>query len=467
MKMWAGRFREPLDPEFDHWQRSFTFDRRLLGEELEASGAWARALFKAGILIDSELKQILGGLKAIAEQCALNPSILDQTDAEDVHHFVEIRLAALVSDVAYKLHTGRSRNEQIATDLRLYTRRQIDFIREAIAKLVEALIARADHLDQTAMPAYTHLQKAEAVLAAHWLLAYVSMLFRDADRLADCRKRLNLCPLGSGAVAGSGIKLDREFMAKELGFDGITSNSMDATSDRDFELEFLQALETLGLHISRLSEEITIFSTAEFGFISLPDSMATGSSAMPQKKNPDATELLRGKAGKLAGLAAQASMTLKGLPLAYNKDLQELQQPLFEAVEVVLSALSIAAKLASSIVFNKEKMQSAASKGFMNAMEAANYLVRQGVPFRRAHEAIGEAVRKAIDKGCELDGLTMEELKEIRPEFNGGFYQSLQLASGLSHHDVPGGTAPNRVRQALVAAKEKLQSIREGSYAHA
>jgi argininosuccinate lyase len=467
MKMWAGRFREPLDPEFDHWQRSFAFDRRLLGEELDASAAWARALFKAGILIDSELKQILGGLKTIGEQCSLNPSILDQTDAEDIHHFVEVRLAALISDVAYKLHTGRSRNEQIATDLRLYTRRKIDFIREALANVVEALIARGDELDQTAMPAYTHLQKAEPVLVAHWLLAYVSMLFRDADRLTDCRKRVNVCPLGSGAVAGSGIKLDRDLMAKELGFEGITTNSLDATSDRDFELEFLQCVETIGLHLSRLAEEITIFSTNEFGFISLPDSFSTGSSAMPQKKNPDATELLRGKAGKLAGLTTQASMTIKGLPLAYNKDLQELQQPLFEASEVLLAALSIASKLIASIGFNQDRMQAAATKGFMNAMEAANYLVRQGVPFRRAHEAIGEAVRKAIDKGCELDGLTMEELKEIRPEFNGGFYESLKLASGLSHHDVPGGTAPNRVRQALVAAKEKLQTMREDSYAHA
>ena len=467
MKMWAGRFREPLDPEFDQWQRSFSFDRRLLGEELEASAAWARALFKAGILIDSELKQILGGLKTIGEQCGQNPSIADQTDAEDIHHFVELRLTALVGEVGLKLHTGRSRNEQIATDLRLYTRKQIDGLREALSDFAEALIARAEELGETAMPAYTHLQKAEPVLAAHWLLAYVSMFFRDADRLADCRKRVNVLPLGSGAVAGTGVRLDREFMARELGFDAITSNSMDATSDRDFELEFLQCAELIGLHLSRLAEEITIFSTTEFGFVALPDSLSTGSSAMPQKKNPDATELLRAKSAKLAGLAAQASMTLKGLPLAYNKDMQELQQPLFAAAETVLAALSIATKLIAAIGFNTDCMQSAATTGFMNAMEAANYLVRQGVPFRRAHEAIGQAVRKAMEKGCELEGLTTAELKEIRPEFNSEFYDALQLPSVLSHHDVPGGTAPSRVKQALAAAKEKLSEMREVHYAHA
>lgn len=467
MKMWSGRFREPLDPEFDQWQRSFAFDRRLLGEELAASAAWARALFKAGILLDSELKQVLGGLRTIGEQCALNPSIVDQTDAEDIHHFVEIRLTALIGEVGLKLHTGRSRNEQIATDLRLYTRKQIDAVRDALAGFSEVLVTRAEELGDTAMPAYTHLQKAEPVLAAHWLLAHVSMLLRDADRLSDCRKRVNFLPLGSGAVAGTGIKLDREFMARELDFDGITLNSMDATSDRDFELEFLQCVELIGIHLSRLAEEITIFSTSEFAFVTLPDSLSTGSSAMPQKKNPDATELLRAKSAKLVGLAAQASVTLKGLPLAYNKDMQELQQPLFEATDITLAALLIAMKLMSSVALNRERMQTAATAGYMNAMEGANYLVRQGVPFRRAHEAIGQAVRTAMEKGCELDGLTLEELKQIRSEFDAGFYEALKLSSVLAHHDVPGGTAPNRVKQALAEARERIQALREVHFAHA
>lgn len=467
MKMWSGRFREPLDPEFDQWQRSFAFDRRLIGEELDASAAWARGLFKAGILSEMEVKQIIAGLKQIGQQCAENPAVMDQADAEDIHHFVEMRLTALVGEVGYKLHTGRSRNEQIATDLRLYTRSAIDSVRVALVDLAEALISRAEELGQTAMPAYTHLQKAEPVLAAHWLLAYVQMFFRDAERLADCRKRVNILPLGSGAVAGSGIKLDREAMARDLGFESVTANSMDATSDRDFELEFIQAAEQVDLHLSRLAEEITIFSTTEFGFLTLPDTLSTGSSAMPQKKNPDATELLRAKSAKLVGLTMQVATTIKGLPLAYNKDLQELQVPLFEAADTIVGSLRIATKLIASVGFNSEKMKHAASSGFMNAMEAANYLVRKGVPFRRAHEAIGNAVRVAMDKRCELDGLTLEDLQQIRPEFDADFYESLTLASVLANHNIAGGTAPGQVKQALAAAKEKLNAIREVSYAHA
>jgi argininosuccinate lyase len=467
MKMWSGRFREPLDPEFDQWQRSFSFDRRLLDEELEASAAWAYGLFRAGVLSDSELKQLIAGLKQIGQQCKANPAILDEADAEDVHHFVELRLVAVVGEVGYKLHTGRSRNEQIATDLRLYTRRAIDALRDEIAVFIEALISRAEELGDAAMPAYTHLQKAEPVLIAHWLLAYTEMFFRDITRLADCRKRVNVLPLGSGAVAGSGIALDRHLLAEGLGFEMISANSMDATSDRDFEIEFLQCCELIGIHLSRLAEEITVFSSSEFGFISLPDSLSTGSSAMPQKKNPDATELLRAKSAKLAGLALQAAMTVKALPLAYNKDMQELQLPLFEAAATLHGAVSIATKLIAALGFNTKRMQSAATTGYMNAMEAANYLVRKGVPFRRAHEAIGHAVRSAIDKGCELDGLSLEELKAIRPEFDAEFYEALKLPSVLNHHNVPGGTAPAQVKRAIGIAKEHLNAIREAHYAHA
>jgi argininosuccinate lyase len=465
--MWSGRFREPLDPEFDQWQRSFSFDRRLIGEELDASAAWARGLFKSGVLSESEVKQIVSGLKQIGQQCADNPAVMDQTDAEDVHHFVELRLAALIGDVAYKLHTGRSRNEQIATDLRLYTRAKIESVRVGLADVVEALLGRAEELGTTAMPAYTHLQKAEPILAAHWLLAYVQMFLRDADRLADCRKRVNVLPLGSGAVAGSGIKLDREAMAHDLGFDAISANSMDATSERDYELEFVQAVEQIGLHLSRLAEELTIFSTSEFGFVTFPDSLSTGSSAMPQKKNPDATELIRAKSAKLIGLEVQIATTLKGLPLAYNKDLQELQIPLFDASDTILGSLRIATKIVSELTFNAARMEQAATTGFTNAMEAANYLVRKGVPFRRAHEAIGNAVRVAMDKGCELDGLTLEDLRRIRPEFDRDFFDSLQLANILANHNIAGGTAPNQVKQALAAAKVKLNALREVSYAHA
>lgn len=458
--MWSGRFREPLDPQFDYWQRSFAFDRRLLGDELKASAAWARALENTGILHPAERARIVEGLEKIGIACQANPKVMDEIDAEDVHHFVEIQLAKEIGETAYKLHTGRSRNEQIATDLRLFARRSVDEIRTKLAGLIGALLARAEELTETAMPSYTHLQKAEPVLASHWLLAYTEMFFRDVDRLLDCRKRINVLPLGSGAVAGSGLKLDRAGMAKELGFEAITANSMDATSDRDFEIELLSTLSIVAIHLSRLAEEITIFSTREFGFVTLPDSLSTGSSAMPQKKNPDATELFRAKAGRVSGDLVQAMMTVKGLPLAYNKDMQELQLPLFDAVEAITRTLEVAEKLISKIEFNTDAMNLAATTGFMNAMEAANYLVRKGVPFRRAHEAVGNAVHLCIERGCELDALTIDELRAIRPEFDRDFYAWLKLQSVLANHDVPGGTAPAQVSAALKSAKTRLQAMK-------
>ncbi|HXZ78332.1 MAG TPA: argininosuccinate lyase [Terriglobales bacterium] len=467
MKMWSGRFREPLDPEFDQWQRSFAFDRRLLPQELAASGAYAKALVKARVLNDQELGQILHALEQIGFNCNADPSVLDDADAEDIHHFVEQRLTELIGETAYKLHSGRSRNEQIATDLRLYAREQIDSMRSELLELVETLLSRAEPLGTAAMPAYTHLQKAEPVLAAHWLLAYVEMFFRDVERLADCRRRVNVLPLGSGAVAGTGLNLDRRHIARELGFDGVSANSMDATSDRDFEIEYLNALVILAVHLSRLAEEITIFSTAEFGFVILPESLSTGSSAMPQKKNPDATELLRAKAGRVMGAGLAAAVGMKGLPLAYNKDMQELQLPLFDASEATSSSLTMAKKLMTAVSFDTTKMQKAAASGFMNAMEAANYLVRQGVPFRRAHEAIGQAVRRCLDLGCELDSLSLEELKRIRPEFDQDFFSCLDTESVLRNHQSEGGTAPARVQEAIAAAWTRLRTMREEQVVHA
>ena len=467
MKMWSGRFREPLDPEFDQWQRSFAFDRRLLPQELTASGAYAKALARAGVLTGEELERIQRGLERIGARCSADPSILDHADAEDVHHFVEQELAEVVGETAYKLHSGRSRNEQIATDLRLYTREQIDGIQSRLVELIEALLSRAEQLGSAAMPAYTHLQKAEPVLAAHWLLAYVEMFFRDIARLKDCRARVNVLPLGSGAVAGSGLELDRRFMARELGFEAVSANSMDATSDRDFEMEYLNALAILAVHLSRLAEEITIFSSAEFGFVGLPESLSTGSSAMPQKKNPDATELMRAKAGRVMGAALAAAMGMKGLPLAYNKDMQELQLPLFEASEAIGSTLDVAKKLFAALVFDTARMEQAAASGFMNAMEAANYLVRKGVPFRRAHEAMGQAVRRCLDLGCALDGLKLEELRQIRPEFDEDFFRCLDTESVLENHQSEGGTAPARVEEALHAAWARVRTMKEGQVVHA
>ncbi|MGA8308890.1 MAG: argininosuccinate lyase [Terriglobales bacterium] len=467
MKMWSGRFRQPLDADFERWQRSFEFDRRLLREELAASRAHASALKNAGVLSSSELIAILQGLEQIATKAASSPAFLDDSEAEDVHHFVEKQLVALIGDTGYKLHSGRSRNEQIATDLRLYVRAAIDQMRADLADWLVVLVDRADRAGNSAMPAYTHLQRAEPVLVAHWLLAYVEMFLRDANRLADCRKRLNVSPLGSGAVAGATLPLDRRAMAEELGFDAPTANSIDGTSDRDFALEFVGALSVLAVHLSRWAEEMILFSSQEFGFIRLPEAYSTGSSAMPQKMNPDLLELTRGKAARIIGNATALLVTLKGLPLAYNKDLQETQQPLFDAAGTVLALLPMASGWMKAVEFDYDRMQAAAQSGFMNAWAGATYLVRRGVPFRLAHEQIGKAVQTCVERNCELTDLPLEELRQLNPVFDQDFYSCLTLQSVLNIHDVPGGTAPVRVRQAIAEARKRVEAIREVVHAHA
>jgi argininosuccinate lyase len=467
MKMWSGRFRQPLNSEFERWQRSFAFDRRLLGYELQASGAHASALKNAGILSADELISILQGLEQIGKQAAGALTFFEDDEAEDVHHFVEKQLVSLIGEVGYKLHSGRSRNEQIATDLRLYVRAAIDQLREEISDLSLAFVDRAEQAGDAALPAYTHLQRAEPVLVSHWLLAYVEMLLRDADRLADCRKRLNVCPLGSGAVAGATLSLDRSLMAAKLGFDAPTANSIDATSDRDFVIEFVQALSLLSLHLSRWAEEMILFSSQEYGFIALPEAYSTGSSAMPQKKNPDLLELVRGKSGRVAGTATALAVSIKGLPLAYNKDLQETQEALFDSADTVLQMLPLVTGWMKAVEFQLETMQQAARSGFMNAWAAATYLVKRGVPSRLAHERIGKAVQMCLERNCELHELSLEQLRSLSPAFGEDFYDSLTLSSVLAVHDVLGGTAPNRVQQAIGAARKKLKSLREEVHAHA
>jgi argininosuccinate lyase len=467
MKMWSGRFRQPLDPDFERWQRSFGFDRRLLSQEVAASQAHARALKDADVLSSSELIAILEGLEQIAQKAATVPAFLEDSEVEDVHHFVEKQLVALIGDTGYKLHSGRSRNEQIATDLRLYVRGSIDQLRAELAEWLAVVLERAVQAGDAAMPAYTHLQQAEPVLVSHWLLAYVEMFLRDADRLADCRKRLNVCPLGSGAVAGTTLPLDRRTMSGNLGFDRPTGNSIDATSDRDFVLEFASVLSLLALHLSRWAEEMILFSTQEFGFVHLPERYSTGSSAMPQKKNPDLLELTRGKAGRVIGNATALLVMVKGLPLAYNKDLQETQEPLFDATETVLSLVPLATGWMKAVEFDHDRMQNAAQTGFMNAWAAATYLVQRGVAFRLAHEQVGKAVQLCLEKGCQFQDLPLEELKKLNPAFDRDFYSCLHLEAVLAIHDVPGGTAPARVRQALTDAKQRIGSIREEIHAHA
>jgi len=453
-KMWSGRFREPLNEKFEQWQRSFPFDYRLLPYEVEASIAHARAIAAAGILTSEELLLMEEGLRAVAKL----EDIAGNEQAEDIHHFVELELTKKIGDLALKLHTGRSRNEQIATDMRLYVRDSANRILSGLRQWALALVTLAEQAGDAVMPSYTHLQRAEPVLVAHWLLSYVSMIERDLSRLEDEKARMNRCPLGSGAIAGATLALDRTIAANALDFDAPTPNSMDATSDRDFAMEFTQTLSLLGLHISRFAEELTLFSTAEFGFLDLPEAFSTGSSAMPQKKNPDLTELLRGKSARLFGASATLTLLLKGLPLAYNKDLQEGQEPVFDAAETTLGILRLLPAFTTSLRFRYDRMKAAATAGYLNAMAAATYLSNKGVPFRKAHEKIGHAVRFALETGRELNDLTLAELNQFGPEFSEDFYESVTLEATLDCHDVIGGTARHRVRQALIDTRQRLEA---------
>ncbi|MBZ5683485.1 MAG: argininosuccinate lyase [Acidobacteriia bacterium] len=467
MKMWSGRFRQPLNSEFERWQRSFGFDRRLLKYEVAASSAHATALKNAGVLSANELISILQGLEQIGKQALGSLAFFEDDEAEDVHHFVEKQLVAMIGEVGYKLHSGRSRNEQIATDLRLFVRAAIDQLQEEIAKMCSAFVDRAEQAGDAAMPAYTHLQRAEPVLVGHWLLAYVEMFLRDAGRLADCRRRLNVCPLGSGAVAGATLPLDRGLMANKLAFDAPTENSIDATSDRDFAIEFVQGSSVLALHLSRWAEEMIVFSSQEYSFVELPEAYSTGSSAMPQKKNPDLLELVRGKSGRVVGNATALMIAVKGLPLAYNKDLQETQESLFDSADTLLQMLPLVTGWVKSVEFHSEIMQQAAQSGFMNAWAAATYLVERGVPSRLAHERIGKAVQMCLERNCELKDLSLQELQSLSPAFGEDFKQSITLPAVLAAHDVAGGTAPARVRQAIGAARKKIECLREEVHAHA
>jgi len=482
-KMWSGRFREPLDAGFEQWQRSLPFDWRLLPQEIAASKAHARMIAAAGVLAPDELETTLRGLDAIiprarkrtAELCSeeflkatsepevgraisFAPGVL-ASSAEDVHHYVELELTEAIGNLALKLHTGRSRNEQIATDMRLYVRKHIGQTVELLAMWAAAFVELARKAGDAAMPSYTHLQRAEPVLVAHWLLAYVEMILRDVSRLKDCAARLNYCPLGSGAIAGATLALDRTIAAHELAFAAPTANSMDATSDRDFALEYAQAASTVGIHISRFAEEITLFATNEYGFIDLPEAFSTGSSAMPQKKNPDLTELLRGKSGRLLGACTTIATLLKGLPLAYNKDLQETQEPVFAVADALEGMLQHLPQFTRALRFRHERMEAAAQSGYLNAMAAATYLVHKGVPFRKAHEKIGNAVRYALEKGVELGDLTIDELRQFGPEFDSDFNAAISLSATLDCHDVVGGTARGRVRQALEEAARRVNEL--------
>ncbi len=459
MKMWSGRFETPVEASFDRWQRSFPYDRRLLPYEIAASKAHAEALVEAGVLSEKELAAILGELGRILSE---GVPADDDPSIEDVHHFVEQSVANQVADVGLKLHTGRSRNELIATDLRLYTRDAVDHVHARLSALIEAIVAQAEKAGTAAMPAYTHMQRAEPVLVAHWLLAYAEMFLRDIDRLESCRERLNECPLGSGAVAGTIVPVDRQTNAKKLAFDGPTANSVDATSDRDFAIEFVQHGVILAGHMSRLAEDLILFSTNEYGFVRLPDAYCTGSSAMPQKKNPDALELVRAHAARVLGNAVVLAATVKSLPTSYNKDLQETQMPLFDTVGRTIATLDVATGCLHGLEFDIPRMRIAATRGGMNALAAAAFLARRNVPFRKAHELVGRAVQLSLSKKCELEELTTDDLRRCEIDVPlDAFRAALSLDAVLELHDVEGGTAPARVTAAIVNLKERLGSMQE------
>ena len=453
MKTWGGRFRAATDPTAEKFTASLSFDRRLWPHDVTGSEAWARGLERAGLLTAAELDLILKGLAEIRRELE-DGSFPFRPELEDIHTNVERRLVEVIGEVGGKLHTGRSRNDQIALDERLYLREVIAGVDGGIAEVQRALIERAgEHLD-TPMPGYTHLQRAQPVLLAHHLLAYVFMLQRDRGRLEGCQTRVDVLPLGAAALAGSGFAIDREALARDLGFGAVTPNSLDAVSDRDFVLEFLAAAAVLGMHLSRLAADLTLWATAEFGFVEFSDAFSTGSSIMPQKKNPDVAEIVRGKTGRLYGNLVAVLTVMKGLPLTYNSDMQEDKEPLFDTVDALEAMLAILPPVLRSLSFDRARMRRAATASFSTATDLADYLVRKGVAFRQAHAVVGRVVAHAIERGRGLDELTPDELREFSPLFSDDAVRAVSLEASLRARAVIGGTAPDAVRQALDRARQ-------------
>jgi argininosuccinate lyase len=463
MNLWGGRFTGETDRHFAEFNASFQFDHRLIFADLRASAVHAQALGRAGILSEEEVGAIIRGLQQIGESAA-DPRFLERSEfagTEDVHSFIEARLVEIIGPAGYKLHTARSRNDQVAVATRLFLRDEILRIDGMVRDAQLAFVELAERYIDDPIPGYTHLQKAQPILFAHFLLAYFQMLLRDRERLSDVRKRINILPLGSGALAGTNFLLDREWMAAQLGFDGVTRNSLDAVSDRDYLIEFVHDAALTMMHLSRLAEDLIIYSTQEFGLIILGDAIATGSSLMPQKKNPDSLELIRGKAARVFGhLAALLALT-KGLPLAYNKDLQEDKEALFDTIDTLSGSLRVAATVLRNIELNRERAREAAISDYTNATDLADYLVRKGLEFRKAHEVIGRIVVYAMGRGRELNELTLEECREFSPVFEEDLFEAISLESSLSGKRQTGATAPVRIREELERAKASLLEISE------
>ena len=455
-KPWAGRFTEATDAFVEAFTASIDFDQRLGQHDILGSKAHATMLASIGVLTNAERDAILEGLNTIAEEIRQGTFIWS-VELEDVHMNIEARLTQRIGDVGKKLHTGRSRNDQVATDIRLYLRDEIDVIANLIRRLQGALMDLAEREADTIMPGFTHLQVAQPVTFGHHMMAWFEMLERDHARLLDGRKRVNIMPLGSAALAGTTFPLDRNLTASLLGFDQPSANSLDAVSDRDFAIEFTATASLIMMHLSRFSEELILWTSAQFGFIDLPDAFCTGSSIMPQKKNPDVPELVRGKTGRVYGHLFGLLTLMKGQPLAYNKDNQEDKEPLFDTVDTVTHCLRAFADMVPHLRPNHRAMRESALKGFATATDLADYLVRKGMPFRDAHEVVGKAVRLGIDTDRDLSALHLEELKALAPIIEANVYEVLTLEGSLSARDHAGGTAPAQVRAAIKAARERLK----------
>jgi argininosuccinate lyase len=456
--LWGGRFKGEADTGFVEFNRSFGFDRRLFQWDVRASMAHCEALVGAGILTRPEADLIRNALLTILKRASVDSGYFDEMPSEDVHSFIEGRLVQLIGDAGRKLHTGRSRNDQVATAMRLWLREGVDQAAMNVREAQTALLDLAEANEGAALPGYTHLQRAQPVLFAHWCLAYFEMLSRDRERLSEVRRRVNVLPLGSAALAGTAHRIDREAVARELGFEAVSRNSLDAVSDRDFCVEFSSAASLVMLHLSRMAEDIILYASAEFGFLELSDAVATGSSLMPQKKNPDSMELVRGKAGRVFGHTMSLLATLKGLPLAYNKDMQEDKEAVFDVYDTVSVALKVTATVLRNVRLRSERAREAAMHGYMNATELADYLVRKGVPFREAHDLVGRIVLLASEHDVELQALSLDKLRSFSSLIEEDVYEALSLEQTLETKSQTGGTSPARVREALAAARASLPS---------
>ena len=455
MKLWGGRFSKSTDALVDDFNSSVRFDARMYRQDIEGSRAHAEMLGRQGIIPKEDADLIVKTLGEIL--CDIEDGKVEfAIDAEDIHMNVETILISRIGDVGKKLHTGRSRNDQVALDIRMYLRSETDEILKQLTELRTTLLDIAEENVETVMPGYTHLQKAQPITFAHHVMAYFEMFSRDSERLCDCRRRMNVMPLGSGALAGTTYNLDREFVAEKLGFDRVTLNSLDGVSDRDFVLELAFDLSLIMMHLSRISEEIILWSSNEFGFVELDDAYSTGSSIMPQKKNPDVAELARGKTGRVYGSLIGLLTVMKGIPLAYNKDMQEDKEQIFDSVDTVKMCLPVFSKMLATMKVKKENMRSGAARGFTNATDVADYLVKRGLPFRDAHAVSGRMVAYCIDNDTVIENLSLDELHSFSPLFEEDIYEAISLETSVNQRKLIGGPAADTVRRAIALCRERL-----------